>query len=70
MALIPCAALMLVLYLGASVYYYRSTGLRQYDPFLQVAPARFNLAPKAEEEFRILAMGGSTTHSSIYPERI
>ena len=69
-AAIPASVLAMGVYLAGSIYYYNVDATRVYDPFLQMPPARFSITPKTEGELRILAMGGSTTFSSTYPETL
>ena len=69
-SLIPAAALALVLYFAASTYYYNSTRVRLFDPFLQNGPATFDVSPRGANEFRVLVMGGSTTGWSRYPKKL
>jgi len=60
--LIPTLGLLAILYLAAAArYYWRQEHL--FDPFVQVPPARLESLrqPKVPGEFRILAIGGSTT---------
>ena len=57
-AAIPASVLAMAAYLAGSIYYYHANTIRQYDPFLQMPPARFDVRAKAEGELRILAMGG------------
>lgn len=69
-AAIPASVLAMAAYLAGSIYYYHANTIRQYDPFLQMPPARFDVRAKAEGELRILAMGGSTTFTSTYPRTL
>lgn len=67
-ALTPSLALVAVVYLVASTHYYwtRSYG---FDPFLQVPPPELESEQSARgsPEFRILALGGSTTRNAELP---
>ena len=69
-SLIPATAVALGLYFAASTYYYNSTRVMRFDPFLQNAPVTFDAGPRAENEYRILVMGGSTTGWSRYPDKL
>ena len=69
-AMVPLCILVVWLYIGGSVYYYHSQKLKVYDPFLQLPPERFAVGTKTSDTLRILAMGGSTTIGSLYPERL
>ena len=56
-------ALIVTTYLGGSLYYYNVVNRHHFfDPYYQVSPAEFKVPfTKDANEFRIIALGGSTT---------
>ena len=68
-SLIPACALLILIYGAASIHYYHGQ-VHPFDPFLQTPPARFAVEPGRPPDgtFRVIVMGGSTTHFSVYPK--
>jgi lysophospholipase L1-like esterase len=66
--LLPGIALLAIAYFAASTYYYW-TRTYPFDPFLQVPPPELEArpSPAGVAQFRILALGGSTTHNAKLP---
>ena len=56
-------ALMITAYLGGSYYYYNTANSQHFfDPYYQVSPPKFKVPYiKEANEYRIIAIGGSTT---------
>ena len=67
-SIIPCGVLGVLLYVGASFYYYH-TQVRGFEPFVQVHYYRYDPGARAKKdgELRVLCLGGSTTRNFRLP---
>lgn len=61
--LLATYALVTTVYLAGSIYYYHAVNRHHwFDPYYQVSPPEFKVPKaKAPDEYRIIALGGSTT---------